>query len=76
MQVIVGGVVMPTVHLTTSKVLPTVIRNNPMGQPILYEAVENAVNGHPIHWLFQLCRNPVVAQSVGLLLQQVQNGGL
>jgi hypothetical protein len=61
--------VVATVCLTTGEVLSAVIRDDPVSEPIFDEAVEDAVDGHPIHLLFQLCRDAVVAQSVGLLLQ-------
>jgi len=67
-QVAVGGVVMATARLATGKILPSVVSYDAMGQAILNETVEDAIDGYPVHPLLQFGRDAIVAQGIGLPL--------
>ncbi len=55
-----GGVVVAAIGFTAGKILPSVVSDDAMGQAIFNKTVEDAVDGHPVHSLFQFGRNTVV----------------
>jgi len=64
-----SGVIVATVYLAASKILPPVVRYYTVSQAIFYKTVENTIDGYPVHLFLQFCRNTIVAQRVWLTLQ-------
>lgn len=67
-KVSVGRMIVAAILLATGEVLSAIIGHDSVGQPILYEPVEDPVNSYPVHLLFQLCRNAVVTQGIWFAL--------